>query len=511
MAEDEQFSLSWNNFNSNLSAGFHESLCRGDLVDVTLAADGQLVKAHRLVLSVCSPYFRKMFTQMPANQHAFVFLKDVSHAALKDLIQFMYCGEVNVKQDALPAFISTAEALQIKGLTETGESVPQTQPQTTTTVLTAAPVTVAKESTRITTVPVHQTIATTSRTFKSPRVSATTAYKLAAAAGDSEDSADDKVVQAMTMQAQATSTPATVHTTVKRTQKSITPQSAPASKRMKVQTSTADPLEAVEPTQITMHGDKDDEFINIPIEQLQNPKTEPHDTQYAEQASAAQVTEVEGHEQDTTYVEDDGTYGEIAKYDDSYFTEGDETAKAGQSSFGESYTATTDQGQEAQAPSKPKKPVKMYTPCRKVKYHYPTESAIREIIREVEPKTVMYVASVKGGVQVEYEGHLFNHRCSKTVDGKKAFIYRCNQADAKNCMTTVIVYDKALYTLLNHECHNHPTTNFAPVKLKCPLLSETIKLEEEAKKIERRKSFLENLRKAYLKAEARKIVKKERI
>lgn len=48
-----------------------------------------------------------------------VFLKDVSHSALQDLIQFMYCGEVNVKQDALPAFISTAEALQIKGLTET--------------------------------------------------------------------------------------------------------------------------------------------------------------------------------------------------------------------------------------------------------------------------------------------------------------------------------------------------------------------------------------------------------
>lgn len=47
-----------------------------------------------------------------------VFLKDVSASALKDLIQFMYCGEVNVKQEALPAFISTAEQLQIKGLTE---------------------------------------------------------------------------------------------------------------------------------------------------------------------------------------------------------------------------------------------------------------------------------------------------------------------------------------------------------------------------------------------------------
>ncbi|XP_036672576.3 modifier of mdg4 isoform X16 [Drosophila suzukii] len=118
MADDEQFSLCWNNFNTNLSAGFHESLCRGDLVDVSLAAEGHIVKAHRLVLSVCSPFFRKMFTQMPSNTHAIVFLNNVSHSALKDLIQFMYCGEVNVKQDALPAFISTAESLQIKGLTD---------------------------------------------------------------------------------------------------------------------------------------------------------------------------------------------------------------------------------------------------------------------------------------------------------------------------------------------------------------------------------------------------------
>ncbi|XP_063705187.1 modifier of mdg4-like isoform X15 [Culicoides brevitarsis] len=448
MAEDEQFSLSWNNFNSNLSAGFHESLCRGDLVDVTLAADGQLVKAHRLVLSVCSPYFRKMFTQMPANQHAFVFLKDVSHAALKDLIQFMYCGEVNVKQDALPAFISTAEALQIKGLTETGESVPQTQPQTTTTVLTAAPVTVAKESTRITTVPVHQTIATTSRTFKSPRVSATTAYKLAAAAGDSEDSADDKVVQAMTMQAQATSTPATVHTTVKRTQKSITPQSAPASKRMKVQTSTADPLEAVEPTQITMHGDKDDEFINIPIEQLQNPKTEPHDTQYAEQASAAQVTEVEGHEQDTTYVEDDGTYGEIAKYDDSYFTEGDETAKAGQSSFGESYTATTDQGQEAQVlanqPKKRGRKPKEFKKPKKERLNFD------EILSKTSYPAQYVESSEAGPMKLFFDNHHFLFHFNKNSIAH----WRCARHTSTGCSSKVLVKSKRVYP--TNVGHNHP-------------------------------------------------------
>lgn len=46
-----------------------------------------------------------------------VFLKDVSHSALRDLLQFMYQGEVNVKQEELASFISTAEQLQVKGLT----------------------------------------------------------------------------------------------------------------------------------------------------------------------------------------------------------------------------------------------------------------------------------------------------------------------------------------------------------------------------------------------------------
>lgn len=66
-----QFSLLWKNYNINLCTGLYESLQRDDLVDVTLAAEGQLFKAHRLVLSLCSPYFQQMFTQMPQNQHAF--------------------------------------------------------------------------------------------------------------------------------------------------------------------------------------------------------------------------------------------------------------------------------------------------------------------------------------------------------------------------------------------------------------------------------------------------------
>lgn len=90
-----------------------------DLVDVTLAVEGKYLKAHKMVLSVCSPYFRELFKVNPC-KHPIVFMKDVSYVAMSDLIQFMYQGEVQVSQDNLTTFIKTAEALQIKGLTGDG-------------------------------------------------------------------------------------------------------------------------------------------------------------------------------------------------------------------------------------------------------------------------------------------------------------------------------------------------------------------------------------------------------
>lgn len=61
MLVSEQFSLKWNNFSNNLTSGFLNHLTENDLVDVTLAVDGQLLQAHKLVLSVCSPYFKSIF------------------------------------------------------------------------------------------------------------------------------------------------------------------------------------------------------------------------------------------------------------------------------------------------------------------------------------------------------------------------------------------------------------------------------------------------------------------
>nr|CAD7443358.1 unnamed protein product [Timema bartmani] len=88
-----------------------------DFVDVTLACDGQRLKAHKVVLSACSPYFKELFKSNPC-KHPILFLRDVEFSHLQSLVEFMYAGEVNVAQAQLSSFLHTAESLQIRGLTE---------------------------------------------------------------------------------------------------------------------------------------------------------------------------------------------------------------------------------------------------------------------------------------------------------------------------------------------------------------------------------------------------------
>ncbi|XP_066959268.1 longitudinals lacking protein, isoforms A/B/D/L-like isoform X4 [Macrobrachium rosenbergii] len=117
----QQFCLRWNNHGSTLVAVFDNLLASESLVDVTLFAEGHLLKAHKVVLSACSPYFQTLFAQT-TDKHPIVILKDVKHDELKALLEYMYRGEVNVAQDQLGPLIKTAESLKIKGLADGSSS-----------------------------------------------------------------------------------------------------------------------------------------------------------------------------------------------------------------------------------------------------------------------------------------------------------------------------------------------------------------------------------------------------
>ncbi|XP_055841641.1 uncharacterized protein LOC129908860 isoform X2 [Episyrphus balteatus] len=113
----QQFCLRWNNHQPNFISVCSSLLHNGTLVDVTLAAEGRQLQAHKIVLSACSSYFQTLFTTNPC-QHPIVILKDVQYDDLKTMVDFMYYGEVNVSQEQLPHILKTAEMLKIKGLAE---------------------------------------------------------------------------------------------------------------------------------------------------------------------------------------------------------------------------------------------------------------------------------------------------------------------------------------------------------------------------------------------------------
>ncbi|KAK0087082.1 hypothetical protein PV325_001810 [Microctonus aethiopoides] len=116
----QRFCLRWNNHQSNLLSVFDQLLHDEAFVDVTLAVEGQLLRAHKMVLSACSPYFQALFVGHP-DKHPIVILKDVPYVDMRSLLDFMYRGEVSVDQERLTAFLRVAESLRIKGLTEVNE------------------------------------------------------------------------------------------------------------------------------------------------------------------------------------------------------------------------------------------------------------------------------------------------------------------------------------------------------------------------------------------------------
>lgn len=112
---EQCFCLRWNNYQSSVVGVLRSLLEEGQFVDVTLACDGRRLKAHKLMLSACSNFFRELLKENPSD-HPIIFLRDVRFWELESIMDFIYNGQVNVMQDQLPGFIRTAEALQIKGL-----------------------------------------------------------------------------------------------------------------------------------------------------------------------------------------------------------------------------------------------------------------------------------------------------------------------------------------------------------------------------------------------------------
>ncbi|XP_025987797.1 broad-complex core protein isoforms 1/2/3/4/5 isoform X9 [Solenopsis invicta] len=117
MGSSQQFSLRWNNYLKHITCAFDTLRTDEDLVDVTLSCEGKRIRAHKMLLSACSTYFRDLFKENPC-QHPVIIFRNVKFDDLAALVDFMYQGEVNVVQEQLASFLTTAELLAVQGLTD---------------------------------------------------------------------------------------------------------------------------------------------------------------------------------------------------------------------------------------------------------------------------------------------------------------------------------------------------------------------------------------------------------
>ena len=88
----QNFCLKWNLHTSNLIRNLTEMVSSQQIVDVTHACDGSSIKAHKIILSACSNYFKELFLANPC-KHPIVILKDIKINEMRAIVDFMYKGE----------------------------------------------------------------------------------------------------------------------------------------------------------------------------------------------------------------------------------------------------------------------------------------------------------------------------------------------------------------------------------------------------------------------------------
>ncbi|XP_023332184.1 zinc finger and BTB domain-containing protein 45 isoform X14 [Eurytemora carolleeae] len=120
MGAGEDFLLKWNDHHSLFFAGAEELCDSEEYTDVTLAAGQRFFSAHKLVLSICSPFFRALFKRLGVHKSV-IFLKDVEPRHLELLLEYMYKGEIKVQESELVNVLNAAQSLEIKGLTDSGQ------------------------------------------------------------------------------------------------------------------------------------------------------------------------------------------------------------------------------------------------------------------------------------------------------------------------------------------------------------------------------------------------------
>ncbi|XP_016915450.1 protein abrupt-like [Apis cerana] len=123
MKEETVLSLKWHSFPSHLAVSLDTCYEKQQFVDLSLVCkDGTIIKCHKMVLANSSSFFRRLLVAND-HPHPMIILHDIEADDLKTIVNFMYCGEIQVVQSEVRRLLKLAEILEVTGLRHIKTSV----------------------------------------------------------------------------------------------------------------------------------------------------------------------------------------------------------------------------------------------------------------------------------------------------------------------------------------------------------------------------------------------------
>ena len=105
--------ISWRSFQPSLSATLKKLYTENIYADVTLVSEDQIqIQAHKFVLSACSPKMENLLLNNP-HPSPMLYMRGVDHQEMRSILQLMYLGEANIKQERIDKFLELARDLHI--------------------------------------------------------------------------------------------------------------------------------------------------------------------------------------------------------------------------------------------------------------------------------------------------------------------------------------------------------------------------------------------------------------
>ena len=91
MQHQQKYTLHWHSYSDHLRETLNEMLLSSEFADVTLVTDDkQKIRAHRNILSACSPVFKSILQFDSNNTNPVIYLRGVQHSEMESIMKFVY-------------------------------------------------------------------------------------------------------------------------------------------------------------------------------------------------------------------------------------------------------------------------------------------------------------------------------------------------------------------------------------------------------------------------------------